>query len=76
MPQVLDVNRRIADLQNRIAARDGKPGYKRNVAALKAELAKLQKDIATQAVESSSRTEPTQESVAEEPGLTAEAPAA
>lgn len=33
---------RIAIIKARIAARDGKPGYKRNVAALKAELTKLQ----------------------------------
>lgn len=32
---------RIAILKARIAEREGKPGYKRNVEALKAELAKL-----------------------------------
>lgn len=32
---------RVALIQARIAEREGKPGYKRNVAALKAELAKL-----------------------------------
>lgn len=34
---------RIATVSARIAAREGKPGYTRNVAALKAELAKLEK---------------------------------
>lgn len=32
---------RIAQIQDMITARDGKPGYKRNVIALKAELARL-----------------------------------
>lgn len=32
---------RIAQIQERIAARDGKPGYKRNVEALKLELERL-----------------------------------
>lgn len=37
MPQ----DARIAIIKARIAEREGKPGYKRNVEALKAELAKL-----------------------------------
>lgn len=32
---------RLAQIESMIAARDGKPGYVRNVAALKAELARL-----------------------------------
>lgn len=40
----LDVRRalRIGDLQEKLAARDGKPGFTRNVAALRAEIARLQ----------------------------------
>lgn len=36
---------RIADLEQRLAARDGKPGYKRNCIAIKAELARLRRDV-------------------------------
>lgn len=35
-------DQRIAQLQSTIAARQGRPGYARNVAAMRAELAKLQ----------------------------------
>lgn len=32
---------RIMDLETKLAARDGKPGFKQNCAAIKAELARL-----------------------------------
>lgn len=46
----MTTERRIADIQAKIAERAGKPGYKRNVEAMRTELAKLQsekpKDVA------------------------------
>lgn len=37
---------RIADLEQRLAARDGKAGFKRNVIAIRAELERLRRDVA------------------------------
>jgi len=35
---------RIADLERRLAAREGRPGYKRNVQHIQGELARLRRD--------------------------------
>jgi hypothetical protein len=36
---------RIAELEAKAAAREGRPGYKRNHAAIQRELAKLRRDV-------------------------------
>jgi hypothetical protein len=64
---------RIAQLQARIASREGKPGFTRNVAALKTELAKLQIAKASAEV---NRTQTTNDSAEANTGLTADEPAA
>lgn len=57
---------RIAQIESMIAARDGQPGYKRNVVALKAELARLTEiqDLATFAAPDPSPTVDSQDSPA------------
>lgn len=35
---------RVAQLQDMLSARDGKPGYRRNVQAIKGEIARLQQE--------------------------------
>lgn len=47
---MITVDQRIAELKSKIGARKGKPGYKRNVAAMEAELAKHQTAKASAAV--------------------------
>lgn len=64
---------RIAQLLAKIAAREGKTGYARNVSALKSELAKLQVSKAIAAV--SPATDPN-DSGEPDTGLTADEPAA
>lgn len=65
----MDTDRRIADLTNKISARDGKPGYKRNVEAMRTELLRLNKAKAQKSASSSPAVE------SQESALTDEAPA-
>lgn len=66
---------RIAKLNATIAARQNKPGYARNVAAMKAELSKLQVAKAAEKAKPASPTVTPEKSV-ETPSLTADGSAA